>query len=139
MYLFSCVSPSLELDFCYSSLNLGCVFPQEKAQSLILEDFCILPVSQGEYSIPCVGISYILFKVLPPSSTSSFVGYLVRNVELTLVLGLGQIPSHNYTASLWDGPTTKAVLGIPTLCIELIWSLKCLLGLAPFPELPIDF
>jgi hypothetical protein len=41
---FSCESPSLDLNFCYPSLNLGCIyFPRKSSTLPVLEISCFLP------------------------------------------------------------------------------------------------
>jgi hypothetical protein len=44
MHLFSYDSPSLELNFCYPFLNLGCIcFPRKSSTPPVLEVVCIFP------------------------------------------------------------------------------------------------
>jgi hypothetical protein len=67
MSLFFCESPSLDLNFCYPSLNFGCVFPWERFNPLILGVSCILPISPGKYSTPCIW--NFLYSTLIPGET----------------------------------------------------------------------
>jgi hypothetical protein len=71
IHLFSCESPSLELNFCYLFINLGCGFFPGKAQLTppILEVSCILPKVLSFYL--CCFSSWSILLMRKPSRCST--------------------------------------------------------------------
>jgi hypothetical protein len=70
MHLFSCEFPSLELNFCFTSLNLSCGYFLGKAQlPPVLEVFCILPKVLSFHL--CCSPSWSILLVRKPSRYST--------------------------------------------------------------------
>jgi hypothetical protein len=84
MCLFSCESPFLELNFCYSSLNLGCVYFPRKRLSPYTGGFLhFIHIPGGLFNPrPILDISYILPKMLPLPQESALALWL-RQVPVT--------------------------------------------------------
>jgi hypothetical protein len=143
IHLFSCESHSLELNFCYPSLNLGCVFSWEKAQPPYWRFLAFYPYPRETIQYPILGISYILLISLGEYTTSCIGGFLYFTQVLPLpqesALCPRQVPVTPTQPPRCPDHQSGTQLSYHGPCTELTWSFKVLAWTGPFLTYDLDF